>query len=404
MVRVVSAQVRDVDFYKYTQANIVPKKRPLDELEEEDHSGIKAEDPEPEKEVFHNSKTTLDPTDTAIPVKPLHPRAVKFELTESTRPASSFGAPGEKVEAKPSLTNFADSPFTTGIITDGSTKFTPAESPFSTLSWEEVVASSLVAAPAMTTYSNTTAPLIKTPTKLVATVRGDQTPPFLKALKELRYENYKSRLIRPQSPSSSTSIETPSSSQSPDSLTVNLSEDNTLIEPPLSAQTLDSLVVNLSKGNTQTTPDKYLQAPSNESLEANIRKKELLKEFCDKVSDLRTGSFLRTKMVEARQQVKIDALQRENSSLLEEKSQDRQEIGRLGLKLAIIEAERQIDKRKILQSKKLLREVSIHADNVRNLFPNMSFHNDQERITGEKPSMNAFSALRELEEKNKISG
>jgi hypothetical protein len=329
---------------------------------------------------------------------------VKFELTESTRPASSFGAPGEKVEAKPSLTNFADSPFTTGIITDGSTKFTPAESPFSTLSWEEVVASSLVAAPAMTTYSNTTAPLIKTPTKLVATVRGDQTPPFLKALKELRYENYKSRLIRPQSPSSSTSIETPSSSQSPDSLTVNLSEDNTLIEPPLSAQTLDSLVVNLSKGNTQTTPDKYLQAPSNESLEANIRKKELLKEFCDKVSDLRTGSFLRTKMVEARQQVKIDALQRENSSLLEEKSQDRQEIGRLGLKLAIIEAERQIDKRKILQSKKLLREVSIHADNVRNLFPNMSFHNDQERITGEKPSMNAFSALRELEEKNKISG
>jgi predicted nuclease with TOPRIM domain len=159
---------------------------------------------------------------------------------------------------------------------------------------------------------------------------------------------------------------------------------STPIEDPLSAQTPDNLVVNISSSSVQTTPDEHLQASTAQNFEMSFRNMARIEELIGKISDLRTASFLRSKMIEAGQQVKIDALQRENSNLLEEKVQARREIDRLQARVFEIEQEAQADKLKILQFEKLLREISIHFSQVKSLFPNKPFAGDQEMTLAER--------------------
>ncbi|CAI7674757.1 unnamed protein product [Penicillium pancosmium] len=334
-------------------------RRPLGEFQQDDQSNIETEYPDSEKEIFHDFKTTLDPADTAIPVQPLHPQAVKFDLNESTLPTISPSMLGAKVQAKSSFENFVDNPFAKATFPDGLTKSLLAEGLTSTLSLAEPVTKCPLGKPTTTAGSGGASFQINPFDEPVVTVRNDETAANTKEMVANKDSDYHRTPL--QSPSISTPIET-----------------------PLSAQMPDSLAVNLSKSSAQTTPDENLQASTAEGIDMSFRNMALIEELIGKVSDLRTASFLRSKMVEAGQQVKIDALQRENSNLLEEKVQARREIDRFQARVFEIEQEAQADKLKILQFEKLLREISIHFSQVKSLFPNMPFAGDQEMTLAER--------------------
>lgn len=327
--------------------------------QEEDQSNVKIEDPDSEQEIFHDSKTTLVSTETAIPVQPLHPQAVKFDLTESTLSVSSPSIHGAKVQAKSSFEDFVDNPFAKATFTDGLTKYLPAGNLSSTLSWADFSPISPFAKPTTTIDPTGTTPQINPSNEPVVTAAGNEAAANTKEMVASKDSEYR------RSPLQSPSISTP-------------------IETPLSAQTPDSLAVNLSNSSAQTTPDEHLQASSAENNEMSFRKMALIEELIGKIWDLRTASFLRSKMIEAGQQVKIDALQRENSKLLEEKVQARREIDRLQARVFEIEQEAQADRLKILQFEKLFREISIHFSQVKSLLPNMPFAGDQEMTLAER--------------------
>ncbi|KAJ5988634.1 hypothetical protein N7481_003844 [Penicillium waksmanii] len=356
-MHVVSVPTRDTNSCNYTIANIVLKRRALGEIQQEDQSNVKIEDQDLEKEIFHDSKTTLDSTDTAIPVQPLHPRAVKFDLDQSTLSTSPPSILGANIQAKSSFADLVNNPFAKATFTDGLAKSLPAENPSSTLSWAELAAKSLFGKPTTTTDSAGTNPQINPSNEPVVTSLDDETAPNTKEMVTSKDSEYR------RTPLQSPSIGTP-------------------IETPLSAQAPDSLAVNLPRSSAQTTPDEHPLALTEEKIETSLRNMELIEELIGKISDLRTASLLRPKMLEAGQQVKIDALQRENSNLLEEKNQARREIHRLKARVVEIEQETQADKQKTKQFEKLLREISIHVSQVKSLFPNMPFASDQEMALG----------------------